>query len=62
MNLMSIVTFVSLVMAIGNGLGMILMYWRYAQVIRGAIMMVKATKVGEVEIVDLLDRLSGLSR
>ena len=29
--------------------------WRYVQVIRGAIMTVKATKAGEVEIVDLLD-------
>ena len=62
MNLVSIVTVVSLVLAIGNGIRMILMYWRYAQVIRGAIMTVKATKAGEVEIVDLLDGLSGISR
>ena len=45
----------------GNGIGMILMYWRYAQVIQGAIMTVKATKAGEVEIVDLLDGLSRIS-
>jgi hypothetical protein len=62
MNLMSIVTVVSLILAIGNGIGMILMYWRYAQVIRDAIMTVKTTKAGEVEIVDLLDGLSGISR
>ncbi len=62
MNLMSIVTVVSLVLTIGNRIGMILMYWRYAQVIRDVIMTVKATKAGEVEIVDLLDSLSGISR
>jgi hypothetical protein len=53
MNLMSIVTVMSLILAIRDGIGMILMYRQYAQVIRGAIMTVKATKVGEVEIVEV---------
>ena len=62
MNLMSIVTVVSLVVAISNGIGMILMYLRYAKVIRGAIMAVRTSEGGEVEIVDLLSDISRISR
>jgi len=51
----------ALVLAIGNGIGMILMHWRYALVIRCVILNVKATKAGKVEIVDLLDGLPGIS-
>lgn len=54
MNLMSIITVISLVIAIANGIGMALMYMRYIQVIRGSFAALRITKDGEVEIVDLL--------
>lgn len=62
MNLMSIVTVVTLVIGISNGIGMILMYLRYVRVIRGAIMVIRATDCGEGEILDLLSDLSRISR
>jgi len=62
MNLMSIITVVSLVMALSNGIAMILMYLRYASVVRGAFMAIKANKTGEIEIVDLLNDLAKLPR
>ncbi len=55
MNLLSIITVVSLVMAFSTWIVTILMYLRYASVFRGALMAVKAGKTGEIEIVDLLN-------
>ena len=54
MNIMSIIMVISLVAAIANGIGMILMYLRYIQIIRGSFAALRATPDGEVEIVDLL--------
>lgn len=62
MTLMSIVTVVSLIVSISNGIGMILLYLQYTKVIRGAIMAVRATEGGEVEILDLLSDLSRIPR
>lgn len=62
MNLMSLVTVVTLIIGVFNGIGMILMYLRYALVIRGAIMVIRATDCGEVENLDLLSDLSRISR
>jgi hypothetical protein len=62
MNLMSIVTVVTLIIGLSNGIGIVLMYLRYVTVIRGAIMAVRATDGGEVEILDLLSDFSKISR
>jgi len=60
MNLMTIITVISLVMAFSNVIAMILMYFRYAAVVRDAFMTVKANKSGEIEVVDLLNGLAKL--
>jgi len=54
MNMLNIITVVSLVMAVSNGIAMILMYHRYVQVVRGAFATLRATESGEVEMIDLL--------
>ena len=54
MNPLSIITAISLVVAISNGIGLILMYLRYVEVVRGTFAAIRTTKEGEVEIVDLL--------
>lgn len=58
MNVSGIITVISLIIAISNGIGMILMYLRYVEVTRGAFAVLRATTEGEIEIGDLLfDRL-----
>lgn len=54
MNILNVVTVISLVMAFSNGIAMILMYFRYVQVVRGAFATLRATESGEVEMIDLL--------
>ncbi|MDD1728783.1 MAG: hypothetical protein LUQ50_06900 [Methanospirillum sp.] len=51
MNVMSVVAVISLVMAVSNGIAMILTYQRYASVVRGVFMANKVNKAGKVEIV-----------
>ena len=54
MNIPEIITVISLVVAMANGIGMILMYLRYIRVIRGSFAVLHANEEGEVEIMDLL--------
>ena len=58
MNLMNIISVLSLVIALSTGIATLLMYLRYASLFRGAFMAVKAGKTGEIEIVDLLNDLA----
>lgn len=53
MDITGIITIVSVVMAVSNGIGMVLMYLRYIEVTRNAIMTIRATEEGLVEIMDL---------
>ena len=54
MNISEIITVISLVVAMANGIGMILMYLRYIRIIRGSFATLRVTESGEVEIVDIL--------
>jgi len=54
MNIMTIITVISLVVAVSNGIATIIMYLRYVQVVRGSFAVLKATADGEIEITDLL--------
>jgi hypothetical protein len=49
-----IITGVSVVVAVSNGIGMVCMYLRYIRMTRNAIMTLKATEEGLVEIIDHL--------
>jgi len=60
MNLMNIISVLSLVIALSTGIATILMYLRYVSVVRGAFMAITADKTGEIEIVDLLHDLAKL--
>ena len=54
MNITAIIPVISLVIALANGIGMILMYLRYNRVIRGSFAVLQANEEGEVQILDLL--------
>jgi len=54
MNTVTLITVISLVVAVSNGIATILMYLRYIQVVRGSFAVLKATAEGEIEITDLL--------
>jgi len=54
MNTVTLITVISLVVAVSNGIATILMYLRYIQVVRGSFAVLKATADGEIEITDLL--------
>jgi len=54
MDITGIITIVSMGMAVSNGIGMVLMYLRYIEITRNAIMTIRATEEGLVEIIDLL--------
>lgn len=54
MDITGIITIVSVIMTVSNGIGMILMYLRYIEVTRNAIMTIRATEEGHVDIMDLL--------
>lgn len=54
MEITGIITIVSVVVAVSNGIGMVCMYLRYIRLARNAIMTLKATEEGLVEIIDLL--------
>ena len=58
MNIMTLITVISMVLAFSNGIATILMYLRYVQVVRGSFAVLKATAVGEIEITDLLTELN----
>jgi len=62
MNLMNITTVISLVLTIGNGLAMTLMYFRYVKTVRELIMAVRTNRNGEVEIRELFEDHSLHSR
>ena len=54
MDITGIITIISMVMAVSNGIGMVLMYLRYIEITRNAIMTIRATEEELVEITDLL--------
>ena len=54
MDITGIITILSMVMAVSNGIGMVFMYLRYIEVTRNAIMTIRTTEEGLVEIIDLL--------
>ncbi len=54
MNIMTLITVISMVLAVSNGIATILMYLRYVQVVRGSFAVLKATADGEIEVTDLL--------
>lgn len=54
MNIMALITVISMVLAVSNGIATILMYLRYVQVVRGSFAVLKATANGEIEVTDLL--------
>jgi hypothetical protein len=54
MNTVTLITVISLVVAVSNGIATIIMYLRYVQVVRGSFAVLKATADGEIEITDLL--------
>lgn len=58
MNIMTLITVISMVLAFSNGIATILMYLRYVQVVRGSFAVLKATADGEIEITDLLTELN----
>ena len=58
MNIMTLITVISMVLAVSNGIATILMYLRYVQVVRGSFAVLKATADGEIEITDLLAELN----
>ena len=58
MNIMTLITVISMVLAFSNGIATILMYLRYVQVVRGSFAVLKATADGEIEITDLLAELN----
>ncbi len=53
MDITGIITIVSVVLAVSNGIGMVFMYIRYIEVTRNVIMTIRATEEGFVEIMDL---------
>jgi len=58
MNIMTLITVISMVLAFSNGIATILMYLRYVQVVRGSFAVLKATADGDIEITDLLTELN----
>jgi len=62
MGIPDIVAVISVVVAISNGIGLICMYLRYIRVTKNAIMSLRATEEGLIEIIDLLPVSSSLDR
>lgn len=62
MGISDIITVVSVVVAISNGIGLVFMYIRYIRVTKNAIMSLRATEEGLIEIIDLLPVSSSLDR
>lgn len=58
MNIMTLITVISMVLAVSNGIATILMYIRYLRVVRGSFAILKATADGDIEITDLLTELN----